>query len=232
MLRPSTAATGGYPRVQIGSKSHAVHVMVCEAFHGPRPPGMQAAHLDGKSSNPRRDNLAWATPEENAAHKRLHGTARLGERHPGAKLTDADVVQLRRRWRAGESWRALGKAFGVSSSGARDAGIGVTFANVPNPCPKSGEPGHRPSGAARVLATTHEQRAAAGKAGALKQHASAVHPMAKITAADAAEIRRRLLAGDRQADLARTYGLSRSTVCGIASGRLWAKARGMTDAPC
>lgn len=220
LLRPSTVI-GGYLRTVIGGKSLAVHILVCETFHGPRPPGRQAAHLDGDSANPRRDNLTWATPTENAAHKRIHGTAPIGEHHPGAKLSTADVIELRRRWRDGESWRALARAFGVSPRAANDAGTGVTFAHVPDPCPRGDQPGARPSGLARVLATTKEWRVEAGRRGALAQLAAGPPPAAKLTSEQVALIKSRLLAGERQAGIAREYGLSRSTICGIANGRSW-----------
>ncbi|OKH70800.1 hypothetical protein EB72_24710 [Mycobacterium sp. SWH-M1] len=43
-----------------------VHRMVLEAFHGPCPPGMVAAHWDDDPRNNAIGNLRWATPSENA----------------------------------------------------------------------------------------------------------------------------------------------------------------------
>ena len=54
--------------------SKSVHVAVATAFLGPRPEGMHVAHNDGDPSNPRLDNLRFATPSENEADKRIHGT--------------------------------------------------------------------------------------------------------------------------------------------------------------
>lgn len=53
-----------------------VHRLVCEAFHGLCPAGMQVAHGDGNPANNVSANLRWATPLENAADKRLHAAAR------------------------------------------------------------------------------------------------------------------------------------------------------------
>src|SRR4051812_39853202 len=36
-----------------------IHTLVLEAFQGPRPPGMEARHLDGNKSNNRNDNLRF-----------------------------------------------------------------------------------------------------------------------------------------------------------------------------
>lgn len=40
----------------------------------------------------------------------------LGSTHPNAKLTDAQVIEMRSRFAAGEPFAALGRAFGISRS--------------------------------------------------------------------------------------------------------------------
>lgn len=50
------------------------HVLVMEAFVGPRPDGMQVRHLDGNPANNALSNLAYGTPAENMQDKRRHGT--------------------------------------------------------------------------------------------------------------------------------------------------------------
>lgn len=73
------------------TRTRTVHVAVCSAFHGPRPSkDMQARHLDGDSTNNRADNLAWGTPEQNAADKLLPGHA-----PPLGKLSREDVDRMR-----------------------------------------------------------------------------------------------------------------------------------------
>lgn len=62
----------GYPSVRPGgggrNRSVPVHVMVLETFDRPRPPGMQARHLnDVKTDNRWPENLCWGTPTENYA---------------------------------------------------------------------------------------------------------------------------------------------------------------------
>lgn len=90
----------------------SVHILVCEAFHGPRPPGMEAAHNDGNRLNASAENLRWATKQENAFDRRAHGTHREGQNHPGAKLTEAEVREIR----AAPSGRGLAKKYGVGRS--------------------------------------------------------------------------------------------------------------------
>src|SRR5437868_422596 len=45
-------------------KYRRIHVLVAEAFLGPRPSGYQCAHLDGDPQNARLDNLKWTTVKE------------------------------------------------------------------------------------------------------------------------------------------------------------------------
>lgn len=60
----------GYTVVEIardGKKwQGGVHILVCEAWHGARPPGMVARHLDDVKSHVSPDNLAWGTVTDNA----------------------------------------------------------------------------------------------------------------------------------------------------------------------
>jgi hypothetical protein len=75
-------------------KTFTVNIVVCLAFHGPRPPNAHAAHRDGNSLNDNAGNLRWATATENAADKLKHGTHLCGERAPMSKLTEPDVLAI------------------------------------------------------------------------------------------------------------------------------------------
>ena len=62
-----------------------LHVLICEAFHGPRPspyPAWHACHTNGDPLDNRPSNLRWATPKENMADQYIHGTRIVGEKHP------------------------------------------------------------------------------------------------------------------------------------------------------
>ena len=68
----------GYMRVDLWRRprraSKLVHVLVCEAFHGPRPDGLEARHLNGDQLDNRADNLAWGTRSRNMLDAVKHGT--------------------------------------------------------------------------------------------------------------------------------------------------------------
>lgn len=93
-----------------------VHVLVCEAFHGPRPHKHDAAHEDGVRANNIPANLTWKTRAANFADEERHGTLRHGENHHCAKLTEADVINIRRAVTRGTRPHILAERYGVSSS--------------------------------------------------------------------------------------------------------------------
>jgi len=96
--------------------SRRVHVLVCEAFHGPRPVGQEVRHLNGNKRDNRAENLRWGTRDENVADMIRHGTTVAGVRNWNAKIDDASVVEIRQRYIAGETQKSLAEEFGISSS--------------------------------------------------------------------------------------------------------------------
>lgn len=98
-------------------KNRYMHRLVLEAFVGPCPSGMEACHNDGNRANNALDNLRWDTRIANHADKAKHGTALKGEANKGGgKLTERDVLEIRRRLDTGEAGTVLSKEFGVSNT--------------------------------------------------------------------------------------------------------------------
>jgi len=113
----------GYPSVQLRlGVRRAVHVLVCQAFHGPRPSSRhEVAHYDGDKHNNAATNLRWATKRENHADSVRLEAVRItpgegGERNGRARLTWPSVDEIRRRAAAGETQASLAAAFGVGKS--------------------------------------------------------------------------------------------------------------------
>lgn len=77
-------------------RNFLVHRLVASAFLGVIPPGRQVNHKDGNKHNNGLENLEVVTPEQNRLHAKQHGLIRRGERNPRAKLTEADVKEIRR----------------------------------------------------------------------------------------------------------------------------------------
>ena len=76
-----------------------VAALVLDAFVGPKPTGMEACHNNSNVSDNRLKNLRWDTPKGNHADAVIRGThsgfQKKGEANPFAKLTEAEVLEIR-----------------------------------------------------------------------------------------------------------------------------------------
>lgn len=99
LIWPFSRKSNGYGQLTVSGSKRYAHRLMCEAAHGTPPkPDSEAAHScgAGKSGCVHPKHLRWASRRENEADKIIHGTTALtGERHPGAKVTDDDVIQIR-----------------------------------------------------------------------------------------------------------------------------------------
>ena len=98
----------------------AIHRLVLETFIGPRPAGCETCHCNGERDDNRLVNLRWDTHETNMREhkpfkKRTTEPIR-GERHHRAKLTDAQVVEIRRLRDDGARLVDIAALFGTSTS--------------------------------------------------------------------------------------------------------------------
>ena len=91
------------------------HVLIMLSFVGPRPKGMHIAHWDGDNSNNRLSNLRYATPVENEADKKRHGTRAMGQRHGMSKLDEEKVRSIRKMLSDGKTGISIARRFGVSA---------------------------------------------------------------------------------------------------------------------
>lgn len=93
--------------VTTGRKRPAVHILVLEAFVGPRPHRkFDGCHWDGDPSNNRLENLRWGTKRSNVADSIRHGTKVIPSRR---KLSDDAIRCI----------KAEPKYFGVNKMLAR-----------------------------------------------------------------------------------------------------------------
>jgi hypothetical protein len=99
------------------SYTRRVHLLVLEAFAGPRPPGMQGCHFpDRDTRNNALANLRWDTASANQVDKVAHGTSNRGVRNGRwSRLTEQQVSEIRRRHAAGERQKDLAVEFCVSA---------------------------------------------------------------------------------------------------------------------
>ena len=77
----------------------------------------QVNHIDGVKRNNYSSNLEWCTRSENTKHKYAMGLdSNKGIRHPGSKLTEKQVLEIRDRFSKGETDRnKLAVDYSISS---------------------------------------------------------------------------------------------------------------------
>lgn len=193
----------GYRMVSLSKNgkrtARTVHRLVCRAFHGePNPLQNEAAHLDGNRTNNRASNLKWSSKVENHFHKRFHGTHQAGERHPRAKLTEVTARAAISRLASGDTCQAIAEDLGVSRSTIEDIRKRKKWRHIHGP-------------AEAYITGAHRRSTGNGQRGAENHRA-------KLTEADAAEIRARAAAGEPCPALAREFGIARGTAWRIARG--------------
>ena len=109
-----------YPSVLLHAggkrRTRHVHRLVLEAFLGPCPEGREACHNDGDATNNNLSNLRYDTRSAHQQDIIRHGRRPRGITAYGGKLTDADVMEIRRRHAAGESQTDLGKCYSVTQT--------------------------------------------------------------------------------------------------------------------
>ena len=119
---------GGHLTVHLGSrklgnrKPHYVHVLVAEAFIGPRPDGMLVCHNDSNPLNNCVENLRYDTKAGNA-----YDMLRLGN-HRNQKLMEKDVADIREQLRAGRSPKDIASDYGMTPEMIRNIRRGAAWA--------------------------------------------------------------------------------------------------------
>lgn len=98
--------------------SHTVHSIVLAAFDGPRGDGKWINHRNGRKNDNRLSNLEYCTPGENTQHAYDTGLQpdRHGEGNGQSKLTDDQVITIRRLATLGVPRRRLREMFSVSQT--------------------------------------------------------------------------------------------------------------------
>lgn len=103
------------PYLRLGRKNFfRVSTLVCEAFHGKKPDGMECCHNNGDPTDNRAINLRWDTSYGNHADRLIHGTSNRGENNGQSKLTKKDVLKIRKLFSNGLSQTKIAKTFSIS----------------------------------------------------------------------------------------------------------------------
>lgn len=124
----------GYPCVKLycpssKPKTITVHLLVCTAFHGPRPgENYQCRHYpDNARSNNCATNLSWGTSKQDAADRLALGTQARGERNGRSKLDRVSVRSIIAEHACGVPKLVLARKYGVTSKSIRMIIQGTTW---------------------------------------------------------------------------------------------------------
>lgn len=111
----------GYFEVCLNTKGKrlkfSVHRLVGMAFCDGYKEGLHINHINGVKTDNAPENLEWVTNEDNVRHAWDTGLVDLrGEKQPGSKLTQKQVMVIRKLLRDGVSANSLSIVAGVSAS--------------------------------------------------------------------------------------------------------------------
>lgn len=141
-------------------KAAFIHVLVAEAFVGPKPSAKhEVNHKDSSKGNNRYTNLEWVTHKKNQEHAVESGRYLSGDKHPRktnasawnntvwpserpyiagenngqAKLTDAEATEIKILYKGGDLTQGeLAKRFNVSKSAVTHLCAGITWKHIIN----------------------------------------------------------------------------------------------------
>ncbi len=127
----------GYRRVGIVANGRRklwfVHQLVAQVFIGEKPPGYHVNHIDSHRANNRVDNLEYVTPLGNQRHS--WATTNRQPPHRGeatnfAKLSESDVIQIRRMRAEGLTYKAIAQHFDTKPANVWHICVGRTWKHL------------------------------------------------------------------------------------------------------
>jgi len=125
-----TTNSKGYGVAYQGPKRVKAHRAAWEAVNGPIPEGMLVCH---RCDNPPCMNVAHlflGTNDVNVADKVAKARQSRGSGHGRARLTEEDVIRIRKRLFNGEQCRVIARDFSVSEDAIGAIKRGLTWTHV------------------------------------------------------------------------------------------------------
>lgn len=129
ILKPTKS--GNYYTVSLNGKTFTVHFLIASHFCGKQEIGRVVNHKDFDTSNNYYKNLEWITQTENIAHNKKFLKHAHGERQADSKLTDDDVVLIKKLLKLGEEKQyKIAELFEVSTTTISDIKLGKKWSHV------------------------------------------------------------------------------------------------------
>lgn len=102
--------------IMVGSQVKRIlaHVLVLEAFIGPKPEGCECRHLNDIPDDNRASNLMWGTRSENMKDRVKNGKGNDGNRNGMSRLTEDQVSEIKQKAKSPKDDVVFAKKFGVT----------------------------------------------------------------------------------------------------------------------
>ena len=120
----------GYQNVILrgrGNRSTCIHILVAEAFIGPRPDGMVVRHGENGASDNSVGNLSYGTQKQNIHDKKRDGTWQIADTAARRTLTSDQVVII---YQSAKTSPELAEDFGVDQTTIRAIWRGKNWRSV------------------------------------------------------------------------------------------------------
>lgn len=131
-----TASKGdfGYGQFMLDGKSRGAHQVALEWHLGiPRPKGMDTCHHCDNRACVRPSHLYFGTRQQNIDDAWNRNRMPIGSARPAAKITEIDVVAMRKEYAAGADIEDLHSAYGLAISTIRGIVLGYKWKHVGGP---------------------------------------------------------------------------------------------------
>ena len=112
------------------AKTYLVHRVVAQTYIPNPRCKSEVNHKDGNKSNNAAWNLEWVTAQENVDHSVVTGLVKRGIDRPNAKLTDADIYNIRNLREAGATYYELGRQFNIAYQTAHKICTRQTYTHI------------------------------------------------------------------------------------------------------
>ena len=113
----------GYGIMKVGPHNARMHRFSWELHNGPIPDGLWVLHHCDNPPCVRIDHLWLGTATDNDADRHAKGRSRggstnraRGSHNGSSKLTEAEVLEIRRRWASGETQTAISLSVGIAQT--------------------------------------------------------------------------------------------------------------------
>lgn len=139
VLKPQRYGPRGYLGVTLSvhgqAKKYYMQRLIAATFLGPRPDRADVCHKDDDKTNNRASNLKYDTHAANQREASERGRCAFGERNGMARLSEAQVAEIRAARSAGVRGNDLARQYGISKAQVSRIGTGRCWPQQPGATP-------------------------------------------------------------------------------------------------